>query len=231
MYEFYDKEIPKKTYRQARNQIESVYRDIPETNSCGEHIGKCEAWCCQVHSPSLFYSEFLGTWNVVKNWDQDKLADLIEKCVRQYFSSKFVKGCVFWDEKSKNCSQHSTRPFACRVYGQEPEDEFKPKYERLKVLYPKEDIRPQCDLVMPKNAPSKEQIDKWFNEIKIAESDIGINKNLMNDLVGGSYRTYKDHILLQLANTGLFDKLLNLKIQGTLDEKEEFIKEVRRIKL
>ena len=231
MYEFYDNLVSPKTLKQARHQLQNIYNDVPETIGCMENLykgAKCGSWCCEHQFPSLYYSEFLNTWNTVINtWSRDKIAELIASCIRQYFDDAPTKSCVFWNKDTKLCSQHTTRPLACRIYGQEPHEEFKPKYERLKILYQNDSravIREQCSLVKTKGKPpTKQQIEQWDKEIKLVEEDIGISRSVMTDANGGSYRSYKDHILLQIGKPIFLNQLQDLRMSGNKEEQERFV--------
>jgi Fe-S-cluster containining protein len=234
MYDFYDDHVSSKDYKRARNQVDAIYAEVPDTEGCMENIhsgAKCGAWCCEFQNPSLYYVEFLATWNTVANsWPKSEIAELVASSIRQHFDDAPTKGCIFWDKSKKTCRQHTTRPMACRLYAQEPEDEFKPKYERLKILYennPKAVIRDQCNLVTSKGTPpTKDQIDQWDKQIKLAEQDIGINPSLMHDGTGGSYRTYKDHIILKIGSPGFLSQLTELKARGDKNAQEHFIQAV-----
>lgn len=231
MYEFYQKTVDKKAFRALRN----VYADIPETVGCMENIAKeggCGAWCCEHQSPSLFYSEFMYAWNQVEKWPKQKLAELMLRCVRTYIYNSPTKGCVFWERESKLCQIHNNRPFNCRTYGQVPEEEFKPRYERLKVLYandPNAVVKDQCNLVKSEKPITKQNIDDWFRELKFIEGrDVGINPALLNDRDGGSYRQFHDHIILKNSNDVFLLKLSQLRRSGSDEQKEKFMEEFKQ---
>lgn len=232
MYEFYEQPVPPKVWKKARATISDIYKDIPETEGCTVNIAKsdgCGAWCCLHQTPSVFYSEFLYSWNKIENsWTSQQKADLIIRCIRAYFDDTPTKGCVFWDKNTKLCQQHETRPFNCRCYSQIPEEEFRPRYERLKVLYeknPKAVVRDQCNLTTSPNPPTKQQIDQWWAELTHVEVDIGIPPHIANDNPGGSYRTYHDHIMLKISSAVFLDHLMKLRQSGDKVEQEKFIVE------
>lgn len=231
MYEYYDQKVEPKVWKRAKETLKDIYADIPETEGCMENIAKengCAAWCCEHQNPSVFFSEFSYTWNkITGTWTKAQQADLFIRAVRAYFDKGTAKGCIFWDTESKLCQQHETRPYNCRLYGQTPEEDFKPRYERLKVLYPEADIRPQCGLVKSANPPTKAQIDGWFNEIRLVELDMGIHPSLHNDKDGGSYRSYHDHILLKVGNAPFLKHISQLR-DASAEEQEKFIEQLKQ---
>lgn len=194
--------------------------------------GGCGAWCCEHQTPSLFYSEFLYAWNRVENsWPKDRKIKLILRSVEAYFSSKPTKGCIFWDRETKFCTIHETRPYNCRTYGQIPDEEFKPRVHRLKVLYadnPEAVIRDQCDLVTSPKPPTKKELDDWFAELTFIEGDIGIPKSLMNDGDGGSYRQFHDHVLLKTCSDELLYHMSELRASGSDNDKKAFINQLEK---
>ncbi len=179
---------------------------------------------CEHQNPSVFYSEFLLSWGKISgSWTKKAKADLVVRALRNYFNPSVSKGCVFWDKTTKLCQQHETRPYNCRIYGQRPEEEFKPRYEKLKVLYPEADVRNQCDLVKSPKPPTKAEIDEWFNQVRYCEHDVGVHHSLHHDGDGGSYRSYHDHILLTVANEVLLRHISRLRKSGTVEEQEKFV--------
>jgi Fe-S-cluster containining protein len=237
-----------KQVNKAFAQLEQLYRSIPDTKGCMENINKpaaeggCGGWCCQIQNPHVLYVEFLNSWRyVLKHWEWQKIANLVEAALRNYLSKRPTKGCVFFDMEKKLCSQHTTRPLACRVYGIEPEDEFKPKYERLKVLYqnsPEADIRDQCGLVSTVNGTkvTKKMTQDWWNQAVEVEKTLGVKKAQINDKTGGTYHTYHDHILLHVVPDVVMKQVQILRLHGTTEEKETAIQGImsgfrRKIKL
>jgi len=209
----------------CKKLLDYIYKQIPDTKGCMENIDKeggCGAWCCAFQNPQVLYSEFLLTWDyIVKNWTDERISKLIERSLENYFTDRTSKGCVFWDRDTRKCSQHETRPFNCRIYGITPEEEWKPRYERLKILYP--DTREQCGLVSTEDDSevTKKNIDKWWSELKGAEHSIGIDKDLINDNPTGSYRTYHDHVLLHfLGEDGLYT-ISDIREFGSDEEKKK----------
>jgi hypothetical protein len=115
----------------------------------------------------------------------------------------------------------------CRIYGITPEEEFQPRYERLKVLYEKkgEELRDQCDLVSTidgKNV-TKKHIDKWWDELVDIEASLGFKKEEINDSDGGTYRTFHDHLLIHLFPEDTLASLTFVKTNGSPMEKLEAV--------
>lgn len=227
MYEFY--EIP--LALQSKKDLKNLYESIPETEGCMKNIGTeggCGAKCCQFQSPSAFYVEFLYAWNyLITTWPKEKIYDLIIRSVRNVISNAPTKGCACWDSDSKLCLIHERRCFNCRIYAQTPEEEFKPRYEKLKVLYsenPNAVIMDQCNLVCTVGkSPTTEEINEWFFLVMVAERDMGLSPTLMHDGDGGTYRTYHDHIILKIGSPGFLKKLTELRELTDNEAKEKFV--------
>lgn len=232
MYEFYDRKYSSEALKKSRRNLKNLYDAIPETEGCKENIAKkngCGAWCCNFQNPSVFYCEFLNSWGYVKNsWPKEKLIELVIRALRIYINNSPTKGCVFWNHETKLCMQHTTRPFNCRIYAQTPDEDFKPRYEKLKILYenqPNAIIHDQCNLcTTPTGKPTSQQIDVWFDELKLLEKDLGVEKHLMHDGDGGSYRSYLDHILLRIGSERLYKTLNDVRESVNAEAKEQFIK-------
>lgn len=112
----------------------------------------------------------------------------------------------------------------CRMYSQIPEEEFKPRYEALKVLQEK-DLRtvvmPQCNLTKTVgDRPTKEQSDDWWERMTSIEKRCGIPEDKITDDQEGTYRTFHDHIILHVFPTWALEQLTQLKISGSLQDKE-----------
>jgi len=220
----------------AISKLNNIYKDIPETKGCLENINKldgCGGWCCKFQSPQVLYCEFLNTWKfILQNWDFNSIIDLIEKSIRNYFNSFYSKGCIFWDEKTKLCKQHRTRPYICKMYGIIPEEEFKPRYEALKLAHNKEIgavIKDQCNLVKTvdnKKSVTKEESDLWWKSLLDVEMDMGIKKSEIRSYEKGSYLTYHDHVLLQFFSENLLLQMTDVKLSKDKMIQEIFIKDL-----
>lgn len=217
-------------------KLHTVYRKIPETNGCMENIKKkdgCGGWCCECQSPQLLYSEFLLIWNYIsREWDDDKIVDLFERCMINSVDTIPSKGCVFFDSEQCICSIHSVRPYNCRIYGITPDEEFNHRYEKLKKEYeniPGAIAKPQCNLISTCNGKkiTSKDTDEWWNEISHIESKIGIKKKYINDDVnGGSYRSPHDHIILYNMPENLIISLAAIRLYDNWGEKVKAIKSI-----
>lgn len=188
---------------------------------------------CKTQTPQVLYTEFLNTWKgITKDWDDSSFEKLIEKCLRKYLFPNKDKSCVFIDMQTNKCLQHETRPFNCRIYGITPEEEFKPRYERLKVIYP--DARDQCHLVSTVNDKpvTTRDTNNWWLELNAIEMSVGIKKETITDEPGGCYRTYHDHILIHILGDKGMEQLSLLREKGNPNEKEHtIIRVMKAVKL
>jgi Fe-S-cluster containining protein len=219
-----DVAIKKNKLPKIIKNLNATYETMPETKGCMENINKeggCEAWCCQSQNPQVLYVEFYNAWQkVMTTWPNEKIVGLVRGALRNYLSNESNKGCIFWDKETKLCGHHETRPYNCRIYGVIPEEEFKPRYERLKVLNP--NVKDQCNLVSAiGNQPTKKDTDAWWESIRKLEQDIGIPSHLITDEPGGSYRTYHDHILIQLFSDKVLNELTLIRLNQPADVKEK----------
>lgn len=234
MYEFYEP-ADSKNWKIAKRDLNNIYEEIPSTEGCLKYIalsvsnGGCGGKCCEIQQPSLFVSEFTNTMNWIRNnFSVSEIIDVNINAIRTYVLGKPTNGCIFFDKENKTCTIHKVRPLACRLYSQEPEEEFKPKYERLKILYennPDANLMEQCNLTQTiGEKPTKERINGWWERLKLIEQDIGIDRKDLHDEDGGSYRTYVDHILLSSYSGDFLNKLTVIRENGSQEEKESFLK-------
>ena len=239
-FEFYKKiRFSDIVVKKAIPRLEKLYRKIPETKGCFENLEKCKSWCCFFQTSQLFYVEFLYIWGyIIKEWDADKIADLLKAAMRNYVAGLTTKGCILFDKKTKLCSVHLRRPLNCFFYGITPKEEFEPRYKRMKEMY--KDvigavIRDQCDLVSTCNGKKikTDDTNRWFEELKKIENLIGIKKENINDDMGGSYRTFHDHLLLYLMPDNVLEDLQILRFSDNEEEKiaaiEQFIFNFRKL--
>ena len=210
----FNREKIQNKFKDLVEDLQSDYDSLPETEGCMDNIfggQKCGAWCCEEQNPSVWFVEFLNSLsNFVFTMDTDRFVKLVEDSLNKYLLIDKSSGCVFWDSESKLCSQHETRPINCYFYGVTPPSEFKPRYERLKIL--NNDIRPQCDLIRVKGGGkymAKEDIDKSFEAVRVLEQKIGVPVDNLNDNPGGSYRSYPEHLLTWLLGE---DKMCDLSV-------------------
>ncbi len=219
--------------------LHNLYHKIPDTKGCMENInikgGGCNGWCCLIQTPQLLYSEFLLIWDFVsRNWIDSEVCDLFEKCMLNAVNPIPSKGCVFFDEKSSMCNIHKVRPYNCRIYGITPDEEFEPRYLRLKEEYKTilgAIVKPQCLLVstIDNKKIAKEDIDKWWGKLVKIEKSIGIPKDMITDEMGGSYRTPHDHVLLYNMPENVLNALFGIKKYKDEFEKKKMIKELIQV--
>lgn len=220
----------------ALTQLTDFYNKLPETKGCMEHINKpkeeggCGGWCCKMQSPQVLSIEWKNTWAfVLKHWTIDEIIDLIEKAVRNYLTDISTKGCIFWEEKTKLCRIHEVRPYSCRIYGITPEEEFKPRYERLKQQYANDItavIKDQCNLVSTERGEpvTIEESTRWWANAVEAEKASGTPVGRIHDEPGGLYLTYHDHLLLKIMDNKIMEELQVLRLGGERHDKEIYIR-------
>jgi len=219
-------------------KLNKFYDSIPETKGCMENINKkkgCGGWCCLVQTPQLLYSEFLLIWDhLSKTLSDDEICELFEKCMLNAVDNVPSKGCVFFDKKTKLCKIHKVRPYNCRIYGITPPEEFNPRYEKLKKEYMGvvgAVIKPQCDLVSEVDDVeiTVDEINQWWLELNNIEKSIGIPEEMINDKVGGSYRTPHDHILLYNMPDNVLNAIAGIKMYDDCTAKISTIKQLIQV--
>lgn len=221
IFSFYkDIKLKNKNVIKRISNLLNIYKKLPETNGCMENISKCDGcggWCCRIQSPQLLYSEFLNIWNfILKTFDIDDIIDILEKSLLNYVEGDINKGCIFLNTENSFCKIYKYRPFNCRTYGIVPKEDFdknKQKVEkRLKGVLGVS-IKDQCNLVKTENGEilTSEKIDKIWKELVNVEENIGIESYLINDNIGGSYRTPHDHILLYVMPEKMQELLVELR--------------------
>lgn len=232
-FEFYKKIRIDKKLHEISSELHSIYNSMPDTVGCMEHTQKkngCGGWCCKVQSPQLLYSEFLNIWRYVLNkWDSEEIYDIIERSLKNYVMGDVTKGCVFMDPKTNLCLIHKKRAYNCRIYGITPEEEFKPRYKRLKEIYkdnPAIIIKDQCNLIKTSNGEEVtiEDTDRWWNRLVKIEKKLGIPSKNINDKSGGSYRAPHDHVLLYMLPDNVLRQLQKIRLSNDVEEKNFAIK-------
>lgn len=124
----------------------------------------------------------------------------------------------------------------CRIYGITPDEEFKPRYEKLKKEYETilgAVIKPQCCLVSTVDDVeiTKKETDEWWEELVEIERSIGIPKDMITDAMGGSYRTPHDHVLLYNMPENVLNALSGIKqYDDEFDKKKAIIELIQVIK-
>jgi Fe-S-cluster containining protein len=205
-----------------------LYDQMPETygcEKCHEVNGADAIWCCRELHPSMYYVEFLNIWQEVQKWNKDKRADVIVRSIRNHLIGEVEKGCIFW---SGECLVYERRPLSCRIYGVIPEQSWNARIDTLKKRYGEDyNPRPQCNLVSVKgDVITKDQEDKWFKHTRNCELRIGMSPESVNahDDPQGSYRTFHDHILLELFDEEFLTKLSMIRLsKPSITEIDEFV--------
>jgi len=225
--------------KQGIKMLDLLYSDIPSTRGCMENIESCKAWCCEIQSCQLLYVEFLNAWKeMCDNYSLDEILALIESSVKTYVDNKPTKGCVLWNKDDKSCKGHNKRFFNCRIYGITPQKEFDERYEKIKKQYedkPDAIFRTQCPLVKAVNENNEEievtqkQIDEWWIRLNQIEEYIGVDKNIINDGLGGSYRTFHDHVLLQIMPDEIMIELEKVRLMKDSESKETVVKNLIKL--
>ncbi len=231
-YSFYKKINPKDNKNNSSfSKLENVYNNIPETYGCVENLKKCKGFCCSCQNPQVLLSEFLFVWKkILKNWDILQICDIIRTSMLNYVAGLISKPCIFFNNDSKLCKIHDYRPFSCRIYSIMPEEEFKPRYERMKEQYknaPGVIIKDQCNLTVTKDniKITKKNVDDWWDLLVNIENKIGVPKKNINDGEGGSYRTFHDHLLLYLFPEDIMIKLQDVRMSKNTEIQMQVVEE------
>ncbi len=197
--------------------LDVLYDGMPSTTGCD----KCEdvngddaIWCCRMQSPSLFYVEFIKACLEVQTWSKEKKAGLIIRAIKAYLSSDMQKGCVCYDQ---GCTVYLSRPIACRQYGVIPEENWKKRWEQLEDREGKNfTSKPQCNLVSTVSGKgvTVDQDERWFAHVRKQELRIGMPEHIVNlhDKDGGTYRTFHDHLLLEMFSSETLETLTKVKL-------------------
>lgn len=227
------KKNSKKKIKKLIKQLETVYENIPSTTGCIENIKTCQAWCCKENNPHVFYIEFMNIWkHVTENFSNQQFLQLIKNAIKNHISLDVKKQCVFFNEENLNCNCHKKRPFACHTYGITPEEEFNEKLYSLRVIYPNESFRNQCNLVKCDKKVFVSHTNKWWNDIKKIE--IKVSNNIKDELEG-SYKTLHDYIVFQCFNENEIDLFQKIKKDFNTEQKkiflEDFMKELQNLNI
>jgi len=216
--------------------LELIYKDMPCTTGCDkckEVNGDDAWWCCRTMNPSMYYSEFLLVWEHVQdNWSPERKSKLIVRAIKNYLSSENIKGCIFFAEDKCNCYQR--RPFMCRMYGLIPKESWDKRVGQLEERMKEGTTkwwRPQCELVKAEKEISQEDEMTWFYQVRESEIRIGMPHQFIkaHDHPAGCYRTFHDHLLLELLPSEGLNRLTELKLgkptQEDIDKFAEAITE------
>ena len=183
-------------------ELSLLYSKIPETKGCMDWVlkpeseGGCSSWCCSKQQPNVLTVEFKSIWNfIINNWSKESFLLVVEKALTSYVFKLQDNPCIFLSKENK-CTIHDNRPYNCRIYGIIPEEEFKPRYERLKVIYP--NTRDQCRLIktVDNSIVSKKDIDEWWDGICNLEKSIGIESKISTMDIPARTETFMNMLYL-----------------------------------
>ncbi len=211
-----------------------LYDGMPQTTGCErceEINGDRDKWCCRRQAPSMYYVEFLAVWLEAQKWDQEKRQKLILRAVRNYLDPGTEKGCIFFDS---GCRVYETRTFVCRMYGVIPKENWDKRWEKLKKeMGDAFHAEPQCTLVSAEKEITPEDEDKWFAHTRKCEKRIGVNPAAiaLHDIAGGSYRTFHDHLLIELFPPDFLEMLTRSRLSNPSKEDIDATIEVLRKKM
>lgn len=215
-----------------------LFNGMPKTSGCEKCVeinGENAFWCCKSQSPSMYYVEFLNVYQEVRKWNKENRQALLFRSIRNYLDNSISKGCIFYVD---GCLCYNQRPQICRNYGVIPQENWEKRWESLKDhLGDKFNSRPQCNLVTSDIPISAKMEDKWFEHTRKCEERLGVPSDQikLHDEDGGSYRTFHDHLLLEMfdnarssvgasLNEDFLSRLTKIKLSNpTKDEIELFI--------
>ncbi len=210
----YGAKVDGETIRRPLVSLKVLYDGMPETTGCekcSEVNGDDAHWCCCTMNPSMYYIEFIKVWQHVQNtWGRKKKINLFVRAIENYLFMGQGKGCIFFDD---GCRVYDQRPFYCRMYGIIPKDSWDSRIEAIKKRDEDFEFRPQCELVETKEGVTEEDEDKWFAHVKQCEEKLvpaGYIK--LHDIPGGCYRTFHDHLLLEVLEPSTMNVLTGAKM-------------------
>lgn len=204
--------IRSKRYRQYDGYVFDIEIEDEESflTECGEVHN------CKGQSPSLYYVEFLKVYGSVQKWAYKQRKRLILRALRNYLDNNLSKGCIFYDD---GCTTYEDRPLICRLYGIIPDETWKVRWEHLKSRQKdKFEAKPQCDMVTAEKEVTAELESKWLEHALKCEQRIGVPDNQIHDNAGGSYRTFHDHLLLELFEESTLAFLTQIRLANPSQE-------------
>lgn len=211
----YGTKVDGESIRRPLISLQVLYDGMPETTGCEkcqDVNGDDAHWCCKELNPSMYYVEFIKVWHHVQtSWSKKKKIDLFVRAIENYLFMGQEKGCIFWDD---GCQTYEKRPFHCRMYGVIPKDSWDSRIEAIKKRVKDFKFRPQCELVETKEGITEEDEDKWFAHVKQCEEKLGVPAEYirLHDIPGGCYRTFHDHLLLEVLDPSTMNILTGAKI-------------------
>lgn len=191
--------------------LKILYEGMPKTSGCencaATYGDEEKDWCCKHQSPSMFYCEFLLVFEQFQKWSKEKKIDLVMRAIRNYLDNRLSKGCIFYHD---GCQCYSERPWICRMYGVIPKESWDKRWDSLKDRQKDNfDSRPQCMMVQSEKEVTKEHESKWYKHIVNCEMRLGMPMDILSlhDAPGGPYRTFHDHLLIELFESSFLEML------------------------
>ena len=155
-------------------------------------------------------------------WGEPKSVYSILISIAFFFASSALGSVIFKTPFLKLASTLS----ACTPTGSWNE-RWKRLEERDGELF---DAKPQCNLVRSDCEISVDDEDKWFGHSKNCEKRIGVPESIidMHDSGGGSYRTFHDHMLMELFDEKFLNMLSSVRLTSpSADEIDKCIEAIR----
>jgi Fe-S-cluster containining protein len=208
-------------------ELDNLYGQLPNTVGCIS-CGKC----CKVQHPHCYFVEFLNMYNHISTqWSSKSFQNLVVGCIERYISNDMEKQCVFLDEGNM-CKIYDKRDYNCRVFGIMPKKMYakrvkavKKKFSGVKLCLEKQSDC--CGGVKPEKYISEKKLDDIFEKIYDLDRKLGISQE---DLASSNnYMTFHDHMLLYLYgdNVQFLQQLTHIKVNGSKEDKADFMKEIR----
>ena len=213
--------------------LKVLYEGMPTSTGCETCLdvnGEDDLhWCCTQQNPNMFHIEYEHATAQISHWSRKKRVDLIERALRGYLSRDFNQACIFYDG---GCTIYETRPFACRMFGVIPKETWDEGVAKFLVDHPKVIARPQCDLVRQKTPVTASQHRKWSDHIRNCELQSGRSEReiRLHDKRGGGYRTFYEHILIELCSMGILDTDKLGRLRDTEPDKNAINEEAERVR-
>lgn len=214
--------------------LKVLYDVLPKTTGCEQCPsvnGDNRDWCCKRLNPSMYYAEFLYAWKEAQTWGKQRRLQLIIRAIRNYINNSLTKGCIFYTD---TCNIYNKRPLTCRTYGVIPQDEWNDRIEMSKKRFGDNYSPPsQCNLVKTQDGSlvTKEMDNKWFAHTAKCEKRIGVSSTVIKNHDGdiGSYRTFHDHLLVELFENDFLNMLTAVKLNNpTQDAVDSLIAELEK---
>lgn len=209
-------------------RLKIIYNELPATTGCekcAEINGENAQWCCKSANPSMYYVEFLYIWREVQKWSKSRRAQLVLRAIRNYLSNSLSKPCIFFDN---GCTCYKERPLACYFYGVWHKTSWDKRWKALKTRQKdKFEAKPQCNLVKISqegydgtDGINPEDEKKWFHQVFQCEARIGVKVQelALHDEPGGSYRTFHDHLLIELFQPSFLEMLTKARLSNPSTE-------------